>query len=132
MARAVGDMAAQAAGVQGRVVEAEQGLERLQRQATDDVVHRVCSIGNGHRIAPCGGARYPILAGASRRQGIARKARSYAAKRAFIFLRALASTWRMRSALTPYSSASSCSVTLFSSSSQRRRTMSRERASSDK
>ena len=56
--------------------------------------------------------------------------RCQAANSAFIFFSALASTWRMRSAETPYSSASSCSVTLLSSSSQRRLMMSRERASS--
>ena len=49
---------------------------------------------------------------------------------AFIFFSAFASTWRMRSAETPYSSASSCKVTLLSASSQRRLMMSRERASS--
>src|SRR3546814_13012638 len=52
-----------------------------------------------------------------------------AANSAFIFFSAFASTWRMRSAETPYSSASSCKVTLLSSSSQRRLTMSRERSS---
>lgn len=54
----------------------------------------------------------------------------YAANSAFIFFSAFASTWRMRSAETPYSSASSCRVTLLSSSSQRRWMMSRERGSS--
>ncbi len=46
------------------------------------------------------------------------------------FFSALASIWRMRSADTPYSSASSCSVRLRLRASQRRLTMSRERASS--
>lgn len=53
-----------------------------------------------------------------------------AANSAFIFFSALASIWRIRSAETPYSSARSCSVILLSASSQRRLTMSRERASS--
>ena len=51
-----------------------------------------------------------------------------AANSARIFFSALASTWRMRSALTPYSSASSCSVA-FGSPRKRRFRMSRERAS---
>ena len=54
---------------------------------------------------------------------------AYAANSAFIFFSALASIWRMRSADTPYSSASSCSVILLSASNQRRLTISRERSS---
>ena len=51
-----------------------------------------------------------------------------AANSARIFFSALASIWRMRSADTPYSSASSCSVA-FGSPRKRRLRMSRERAS---
>jgi hypothetical protein len=60
---------------------------------------------------------------------LAASAGAYAANGAFIFFSAFASTWRMRSAETPYSSASSCRVILLSASSQRRLMMSRERAS---
>lgn len=52
-----------------------------------------------------------------------------AANKPRIFFIALASTWRMRSAETPYSSARSCNVALLSLSSQRRWMMSRERLS---
>jgi len=52
----------------------------------------------------------------------------YAANNAFIFFSAFASSWRMRSAETPYSSASSCSVA-FGSPRKRRLRISRERAS---
>src|SRR5690606_24962130 len=69
----------------------------------------------------------PVSGAAHRETGLRR---DQAANSARIFFRAFASIWRIRSADTPYSSASSCRVTLPSLPSQRRATMSRERSSS--
>ncbi len=54
---------------------------------------------------------------------------THAANKPRIFFIAFASTWRIRSAETPYSSARSCNVALLSSFNQRRWMMSRERLS---
>lgn len=96
----------------------------------------VCFSGERAQTGSCGSRRGhagPAQTRTARCPGpfgvASRRLLSYAAKSAFIFFSAFASIWRMRSAETPYSSASSCRVTLLSGSSQRRLTMSRERAS---